>query len=470
MRASRKQASWSKRIVGVFLGSFLLTIGGFMATTFVVRERAENVRAAADAIVSNAAPSITRLSAMRTALRHVEILLDDCVDRATLEHQTCAPMEETKSELESVRSDWRAYRQLPTFPGERDLWPEIDRGLDSFDAALAEIETGLDEHRLNDAQRTFDQSLKPSVDALDVQLARVVQLNSAGGAEALEAIRGEQEATRRESLLLHLLCAVCGLFSAVVAVKLASAHTTLLEDRVDQLELFSGRVAHDLLGPLSSVGIALELAGHRTEGTTRDLIERAKRTVHRMGELVDGLLLLASVGKQNDRSDQAQLDAVLSDVVSEFRPTAQRDGIELELGEVPNASVAASGGVVANIVGNLLSNAIKYMGAASVRRIEVRAIDGGPRVRIEVRDTGPGIPPTMQSAVFDPYIRAAPPGVSGLGLGLATVRRFAQVLGGNAGIESEEGAGTLAWIELPRAPAVRREVQSGRGRATVVRR
>jgi len=72
-------------------------------------------------------------------------------------------------------------------------------------------------------------------------------------------------------------------------------------------------------------------------------------------------------------------------------------------------------------------------------------------VRVEVEDTGPGLPPGIEHSIFEPYVRA--PGVTqpGLGLGLATVKRFADSHGGAVGVLRAE-AGTVFWFELPRAP------------------
>jgi signal transduction histidine kinase len=71
--------------------------------------------------------------------------------------------------------------------------------------------------------------------------------------------------------------------------------------------------------------------------------------------------------------------------------------------------------------------------------------------RLEVQDSGPGIPDEMRMKIFDPYVRAAQSGIPGLGLGLATVRRLAEAHGGAVGVDSRPGQGSLFWIELPLA-------------------
>jgi signal transduction histidine kinase len=433
----------------LFLGSFVLTVGGFVVTTVVIRARAEQIRAAADRITTNAAPSITKLTSMRTSLRHLEVLLDDCIDQSVFVHGECDPIQAVRTERESIRAEWQAYRRLPTFEGERGLWPGIQAGFEELDEEVLRAQAALSAEDPGSAMHELEGTVKPMLDQLDGRLARAIVLNANGSEEAAAQIRRVQLDIAHESMLLEILCALCGLIATVIAIRVATASTRLLEDQVDQLEMFSGRVAHDLLSPLSSIGLALELAARRTDDNTQELLAHAKRTLGRTRELVDGLLLLAStLRKPVERG--ADVKAVLEDVVEEFKTLAEEKNVRIELSEVSRALVAASGGVLANIVGNLLSNAIKYMGDSAVRQVWVRAIDVGRALRVEVEDTGPGIPEAIQATIFEPYVRAAPPHISGLGLGLATVRRLAELLGGRVGLDSSQSGGTVAWVELPR--------------------
>jgi signal transduction histidine kinase len=433
----------------VFLGSVLLTIVGFFTASFMARARANRIREAADTITASASPAITKLTGVRSSLRHLELVLDDCLDQIVA-GGVCDPVEAVRSEQQSVRSDWNAYVALPTFPREHGIWPGIQSGLNELDAEIGRIDKKVAHRDLKSAQGVLDQALKPTIDRLDERVGSVIVLNAKGAEEAAETIRAVQTEVRHEALALQVLSALCGLVAALIAVKLARAHTRLLEDQVTQLELFSGRVAHDLLGPLSTVGLALDLAARRSDDSMRGVLERAQRTLLRAREVMDGLLLLASAMRDSSHLDEPEVRTVLDDVLDEWRPSADRSGIALELfyGRIP--AVACSAGVLANIAGNLVSNAIKYMGTSSVRRVSLRVSDRGENVRLEVSDTGPGVPSTVRGSIFDVFVRSAPTGVSGLGLGLATVRRFAQVLGGSVGVDSDLGVGTVVWVEIPR--------------------
>jgi signal transduction histidine kinase len=91
------------------------------------------------------------------------------------------------------------------------------------------------------------------------------------------------------------------------------------------------------------------------------------------------------------------------------------------------------------------------MGERSTRRIVVRATRVESRVRIEVDDTGPGIPAELQDGVFEAFARGPHEVVGGTGLGLATVKRLVESHGGSVGLQSTEGVGSVFWVELPLA-------------------
>ena len=69
--------------------------------------------------------------------------------------------------------------------------------------------------------------------------------------------------------------------------------------------------------------------------------------------------------------------------------------------------------------------------------------------RLEVEDTGPGIPPEAQQTIFEPFVRVSPAKAAGTGLGLATVKRLVEAHGGRLGVQSKPDAGSLFWVELP---------------------
>src|SRR5262249_48498820 len=84
-------------------------------------------------------------------------------------------------------------------------------------------------------------------------------------------------------------------------------------------------------------------------------------------------------------------------------------------------------------------------------RIDIEALRHDRVVRLEVRDTGPGIAPAFVDHIFDPHVRGRTYGQPGIGLGLATVKRVAESHGGKVGLKTRLDEGTTFWVELPRA-------------------
>jgi signal transduction histidine kinase len=222
-----------------------------------------------------------------------------------------------------------------------------------------------------------------------------------------------------------------------------------------ELEAFAGRVAHDILSPLGVVSFALELAGRgANEAQRARAFERGGRAVARIKSLVDGLLGFARAGARPEEGARIDVHATLSELAADLRKTAADRGVELEVDAADVGSAACSEGVLISIVANLARNAIKYMGDGAVRRIVVRARDAGASVRVEVEDTGPGLPPGAEERVFEPYVRGASARTqAGIGLGLATVKRLVEGHGGRVGVRSVPGKGCTFWFELPRARA-----------------
>ena len=220
--------------------------------------------------------------------------------------------------------------------------------------------------------------------------------------------------------------------------------------RAADLENFAGRVAHDVRSPLTSVSLAVDVARRHPEIDPKlDVtLDRAARTLQRVGELVDGLLVFASAGGVPSKEAQADVQAIVGEVVEGMRPSAEDKDIDLQVEDLCNTVLACSPGVLISMVSNLVGNAIKYIGDSPVKRVRVRARRQGAMTRVEVEDTGPGIPREQRDRIFNPYVRAAASKVPGLGLGLATVRRLAEAHGGGVGIANTE-AGSLFWFELP---------------------
>ena len=239
--------------------------------------------------------------------------------------------------------------------------------------------------------------------------------------------------------------------------------TSLAE--ADQLRRdFVGNASHELRTPLMAIrGFAETLrdgALDDREAARRFLATILSQTA-RLERLAEDLLSLARAESSDDAFELAPLDVrgVASDVVASFGPAARAKRITLDL-QIPLRPVRARANARAleQVLGNLVDNAIKYSPARRRVAVTVGASTRG-RVRIEVRDSGPGIAPEHQERVFERFYRVdegRSREMGGTGLGLAIVRHLVARLGGTIALESEPGEGAAFLIELRRATTRRR--------------
>jgi signal transduction histidine kinase len=234
---------------------------------------------------------------------------------------------------------------------------------------------------------------------------------------------------------------------------LVEERAAMQDRRATELESFAGRVAHDILNPVLATQLSLGLAARPglPGEKTRELVDRGLRNLHRIRTIIDDLLQFARAGASPARGASADVAAVLEDVTDGIRPAAEDAGIELHVEPPAPCRASSSTGVLTSVVSNLAQNALKYMGEAVTRRITIRSTIDDGFVRVEVEDSGPGIPDGLAGQLFHPYVRGPTHGADGLGLGLATVKRLCESHGGQVGLRSRMGSGSTFWVRLPRA-------------------
>src|SRR5262249_36960895 len=155
----------------------------------------------------------------------------------------------------------------------------------------------------------------------------------------------------------------------------------------------------------------------------------------------------ARAGARPNPDERGDVEAVVNGVVEEYRPLADGAGARLEASVPAHGPVACNEGLLTAALSNLVRNAITHIDGAPGKRVDIPAADAGARVRIEVRDTGPGLPPGTEDRVFEPFVRGPDSAHPGLGLGLATVKRIVETHGGAVGVESRTGFGCRFWME-----------------------
>jgi signal transduction histidine kinase/DNA-binding response OmpR family regulator len=221
---------------------------------------------------------------------------------------------------------------------------------------------------------------------------------------------------------------------------------------------FLSRMSHELRTPLNSIlGFAQLLAADRSlTEAQRAQVQTLLGAGRHLLELVNGLLDLSKIeaGRLELAPRTVALSQLLGSCAELLRPEAERKGIALRvaLSESLPEHVRADPTRLRQLVLNLLSNAVKFTPPGGVVALRAMALveAGAVRpVRIEVEDTGPGIPKEQQGRLFQDFQQIAPSLEPGTGLGLAITAKLAEAMGGRIGCDSEPGRGALFWIELP---------------------
>jgi signal transduction histidine kinase len=450
MRA--RWTTWLPVAIAVVVGSFLLA-------TAVGQARMRAVDRVVVELGTTTAPSIEHLAVARGENRNVQVLLRQ---RVALEARGADDREALDRSMAAVDEEIHEYLVLPVAPGEQELWRDLLGAQEALKAVVGRIEIGVDRGDAEAARAILAAEAEPASASLDRAISQAITFNATRAQTLSREVEQLRGAALYATATLDLVCTAIAIAAAVLLRKMARAHEVLTdshralqEARTSELDQFAGRVAHDVLSPLNTVALALDVAAKSDDGAERDRVARRGRAaLDRVKRLVGGLLDFARAGAAPTAGARADIGEVLADLEAELAPTAAERGVSLTLEEDGHHIVACDPGVLTSLVANLARNALKYVGDAQDRRVVVRTRDHGRTVRIEVEDDGPGLPPDVARHVFEPYVRArSSSSAPGIGLGLATVKRLVEAHGGRAGVESSLGSGCTFWFELPKAVA-----------------
>jgi signal transduction histidine kinase len=434
----------------VIIATLAVVVAAFLGGSRYAEWRAKRTHDLTAEIASNESPSILYLAAARAELRDLQRLLNTHVLLASTGRP--APTEPLKQVRDRLRENLQAYFQLPALPDERELWQRIDKELTDVDVLVGKIMEATANRNFSAAQKVLVEELPDAIDDEADAIMADIQLNAARVREVAELIEGER---RRRSIWVFGLDGVSvalAITLAVLALKTLSRQEAVVRRRQEELEGFAGRVAHDLLNPISAAEMSLSATERGASGNERlsQQAARGRRSLARARLLIDDLFAFAQAGARPVPGVIAVVPEVVDGVVEELRAPASERNIAIDVEQPPDpVAVRCASGVLSSLLSNLLRNAIKHMGQSALRQIHVRISPRHDRVRFEVEDTGPGLPPELMSTAFDPYVRGAGTSEPGLGLGLATVRRLVEGHDGRYGVSSRPGEGALFWFELP---------------------
>ena len=211
-------------------------------------------------------------------------------------------------------------------------------------------------------------------------------------------------------------------------------------------------VAHDLRTPLARLRGAAEMALQSADDpealreALADAMEESERVTTMLNTLMD--ISEAETGTMKLEITTVNLSDLIADVIELYQIIAEEKGVTLEADLPKELVVPVDSARIQQALANLIDNAIKYNKPGG--KVFIGASQDHARVRINVRDTGPGIPPIEQSRVWDRLYRGDKSRhEKGLGLGLSLVRAVVQAHGGEADVSSETGKGSTFTIKLP---------------------
>lgn len=217
---------------------------------------------------------------------------------------------------------------------------------------------------------------------------------------------------------------------------------------------FIANASHELRAPLTLVQLSAEVALREDtpEAERNELLTRIAQETRHMDALLRDLLLLsrADAGRLALNLAPVALDALFADLTAAWAPACAARGLTL-VAEPTSAVAKADATYLRQALMALMDNAVRHTPAGGQVRLVAEESRG--QVRIQVRDTGEGIPPEHLPRVFERFYQADPAHTrkGSAGLGLSIVRALAQAMNGGVDVQSQVGAGTTVTLTLPTA-------------------
>lgn len=221
-----------------------------------------------------------------------------------------------------------------------------------------------------------------------------------------------------------------------------------------ELEAFNYSIAHDLRAPLRSMSsfatALLEDESPRLSEQGVDFSRRIVRSAKYMDALLGDLLDYGKLARTQFTNELIDIEAAVHETLAMFSTEISSRSATIDI-STPLGLAKADVATVRQILTNLIDNALKFVPADRNPLIRFRTTPGqSGLVRLWVEDNGIGIPEQHHNRVFGLFCRLHTADTyPGTGIGLAIVRKAAERLGGNAGVESSPGQGSKFWIDLP---------------------
>lgn len=232
-------------------------------------------------------------------------------------------------------------------------------------------------------------------------------------------------------------------------------HTTRKLKEVDQMRRdLIANVSHDLRTPLTMISgygeMMRDLPGENTPENVQVIIDEA----HRLSNLVNDLLDLSKLqeNKIELHIQNFDLTQLIQTVLYRYEKFMTQDGFDIQFQPAESVRVNADPDRLGQVLYNFINNAINY--SLDDKRIVIRQLVNGNRVRVEVEDHGEGISEDKLNYIWDRYYKVDKThkrSSAGSGIGLAIVREILELHHAQYGVRSEVGQGSVFWFELSMA-------------------
>jgi PAS domain S-box-containing protein len=277
-------------------------------------------------------------------------------------------------------------------------------------------------------------------------------------------LRGEDGALQGGVVVFHDVTLQKRAEEALIRAKEEAERSNKFKDQ------FLSTMSHELRTPLNAVVGFSDLLTEEHYGPLNDRQKRYVNHIKTGGKhllsLINDILDLSKIeaGRLQLAIESVPIKSSFADVIDIMRPLADKKSQTLVQHGSPDVSVRADSTRFKQVLMNLLGNAIKFTPDGG--KIELAGQQLGEVLRVEVRDSGPGIPPEELERIFEAFHRLGQTdkATEGTGLGLAITKRLVELHGGHLGIESRPGSGSCFYFTLPIVPTLsaegRRKVQS----------
>ncbi|MGD0878025.1 MAG: HAMP domain-containing sensor histidine kinase [Anaerolineales bacterium] len=230
-------------------------------------------------------------------------------------------------------------------------------------------------------------------------------------------------------------------------------YAAALQTRNEELEAYAHTVAHNLKNPLAVLVITSDLITDIPDLTRKELreyLEQIRSVAYEMDSIINNLLLLSQASQVDAPSEPLDMVHIVANIRKRLNHLIKARQARVSFPETWPTAIGYAPWVE-EVWANYLSNALKYGGEPPIIELGATPQPDG-MIRFWIRDHGFGIPPDAQKRLFTPFTQLGRNHEGGHGLGLAIVLHIVEKLGGQVGVESEMGQGSLFFFTLPVSP------------------